>query len=176
MCLLRLNPALQFTGIASQEFVRNDPWEKKKWELLPKSQYQAYAWGSFRVHDLPGGCTPEECSAGWDGFTTIQVGACTGCRSSSLAVCIRRHIVLMRYPVVLLVCLSFAYAASCSNDTVQSQCTWAGVCISHDHPIGTQARCVGSMTSLQPTKRGVLNCRLRLSYCAAAFCCRRHSC
>lgn len=49
-------PVVQFTGIATQDFVRDSPWEKKKWEQLPKSAYAAYAWGFWRVHDLPGRC------------------------------------------------------------------------------------------------------------------------
>jgi hypothetical protein len=69
--------ALQFTGISTQDFVRDSPWEKKKWELLPKSQYAAYAWGFFPVHNLPGAC-PDDLSCDWEGFTTIQVGGVQG--------------------------------------------------------------------------------------------------
>lgn len=71
---------MQFTGIATQSFVRDSPWEKKKWEMLPKSAYEAYAWGFFRVHNLPGSCSdpasydPAEC--GWYGRTAIQVRIC----------------------------------------------------------------------------------------------------
>lgn len=44
----------QFTGIAAQSFVRDSPTEKRKWEQLPKSAYESYAWGFLQTHDLPG--------------------------------------------------------------------------------------------------------------------------